>query len=86
MERRTMTEFLHGYRTYIVAAIIAVLGVLEQTNWFTLWDDPKAGWTAVGSAVVMAVLRSVTTTPPGPLRPPAADEPIVPPLTDEDVP
>jgi hypothetical protein len=61
-----MPQFLHGYRTYLIAALMAALGVLEQTDWFVIWDDPKAGWTAVGSALIMAILRSVTTTPPGP--------------------
>lgn len=83
-----MREFLHGYRTYIVAAILAVAGILEQTDWVTLWDDPKAGWTALGSAAIMAALRAVTTTPPAwpPVKPPAPPDDIVPPVTDEDVP
>lgn len=74
-----MRDFLHGYRTYIAAAILAVLGVLEQTDWVVIWDDPKAGWTALGSAALMAALRAVTTTPPAwpkpkPTDPDASDD------------
>lgn len=58
-------DFLVGYRTYIAAVLLAVFGVLAQTDWVSVLNDPKAGWVAVGSAVLMAVLRTITTTPPG---------------------
>ena len=54
-----------GYRTYLVSALIAVFGVLEATDWNALLDNPSAGWVAVGAAVVMAIMRSITTTPAG---------------------
>jgi hypothetical protein len=54
-----------GYRTYIAAALIAVFGALASTDWIAVLNDPKAGAVAIGSAVVMALMRSVTTTPPG---------------------
>ncbi|MBI1867730.1 MAG: hypothetical protein HYS06_05490 [Methylocystis sp.] len=56
---------MQGYRTYIAAALTAGLGVLAQTDWAPFLANPKAGWVAIASGVVMAVLRSVTTTPPG---------------------
>jgi hypothetical protein len=40
-----------------------VTGVLAQTDWITVLDNPKAGLVAIGSAILMAVLRSITTTP-----------------------
>lgn len=54
-----------GYRTYIASALLAVFGVLAATDWVSFLNDPKAGMVAVGSAALMAVLRSITTTPPG---------------------
>ncbi len=56
---------MKGYRTYIAAALMAVFGLLAMYDWNTFLDDPKAGAVALVSAVVMAVLRSITTTPPG---------------------
>jgi hypothetical protein len=53
-----------GYRTYIVAILTAVFGVLASTDWVTFFNDPKAGWSIVAMSVLMAVMRSITTTPP----------------------
>lgn len=54
-----------GYRTYLVAALIAISGVLAQTDWISFLNDPKAGAVAIGSAFIMALMRTLTTTPPG---------------------
>lgn len=56
---------MKGYRTYVVSALMALFGVLAMTDWNVFLSDPKAGAVALGSAVIMAVLRSITTTPPG---------------------
>ncbi len=56
-----------GYRTYLAAALVAIFGVLASTDWIAFLDDPKAGAVAVGSAILMATMRAVTTTPPGDL-------------------
>jgi len=56
---------LTGYRTYLASALLAIFGVLAATDWGNFLNDPKAGMVAVGSAVLMAVLRSITSTPPG---------------------
>lgn len=56
-----------GYRTYIAAALVAIFGALAATDWIAFLDDPKAGAVAVASAILMAAMRSVTTTPPGKL-------------------
>lgn len=55
---------MKGYRTYLVSALVAVFGVLEMTNWNAILDNPKAGMVALGSAVLMALMRSITSTPP----------------------
>lgn len=54
-----------GYRTYIAAGLVAAFGVLASTDWVSVLNDPKAGATAIGTAVLMAVLRSITNTAPG---------------------
>lgn len=55
---------LVGYRTYIAAALMAIFGVLSTVDWNAVMQNP-AGLVAVGSAVLMAILRSITSTPPG---------------------
>lgn len=55
---------MKGYRTYIAAAIAAVGGVIAMTDWVSFMSDWKAGITALGMAIAMAVFRSITTTPP----------------------
>ena len=54
-----------GYRTYIVAALTALFGVLATTDWVKFFDDPKAGASIVAMSVLMAVMRSITSTAPG---------------------
>lgn len=61
---------LVGYRTYIVAFLMAVFGVLAVTDWNAFLNDPAAGFTAIFSGIIMAFLRSITMGPPGPLFPP----------------
>lgn len=53
-----------GYRTYIAAGLLALFGVLAQTDWVAFLADPKAGAVAIGSGILMAVMRTITTTPP----------------------
>lgn len=55
---------MQGFRTYIVAALVAIFGALATIDWNPVFNDPKAGWTAVVTAVIMAVMRSFTTPPP----------------------
>lgn len=55
---------LVGFRTYIVAALTAAFGALAVVDWETVLHDPKAGWSIVAMAVIMAVMRSITSTPP----------------------
>lgn len=58
---------LNGYRTYIAAALVAVFGALAATDWISFLDDPKAGAVAIASAILMALMRSLTKTPAGSL-------------------
>ena len=59
--------FLLGYRTYLVSALMAIFGVLAATDWNYFLDNPTAGLVTIGSAIIMAIMRSITTTPAGPL-------------------
>ncbi len=56
-----------GYRTYLAATLVAIFGALASTDWIAFLNDPKAGAVAVASGVLMAVMRTLTTTPPGKL-------------------
>lgn len=56
---------MKGYRTYLAAGLVAVFGVLASTNWIGFFEDPKSGAVAIGSALLMAVMRSITSTPAG---------------------
>ena len=52
---------LNGYKTYLAAALLAAFGVLANTDWSNLLDHPdSAKWVAIGSAVLMAVMRAIT--------------------------
>lgn len=56
---------MKGYRTYIVSALVAIFGVLAIFDWNAVIDNPQAGFVALGSALLMALLRTITSTPPG---------------------
>lgn len=55
---------LQGYRTFIAAALMAVFSVLAMTDWVAFLNNPTAGLVGLLSAILMAVLRAVTSTPP----------------------
>ncbi len=55
---------LIGFRTYIIAALTAAFGALAVVDWNSFLQDPKAGWSVVAMSVIMAVMRSITSTPP----------------------
>jgi hypothetical protein len=72
---------LQGYRTYIVSAIVAVLGVLAAVDWNSVLQNPKntGGMVAIALSVIMAILRSITTTPPGSSAPTVPPD-VIPPV------
>jgi hypothetical protein len=53
-----------GLRTYAVSVITAVFGALAVADWNAVIADPKAGWSIIAMSVLMAAMRSITTTPP----------------------
>ena len=54
-----------GYRTYIASGLVAAGGLIAQTDWIAFMQNPQAGLVALGSAGLMAFMRSITRTPPG---------------------
>lgn len=52
-----------GYRTLIVAALVAIVGALQGLDWasFLPSDPTTVGWIITGLGVVMGVLRFLTT-------------------------
>lgn len=56
---------MNGWKTYIASALAALFGALAVIDWNPLIQNKGAGWTAIAISVVMAVLRTVTTTAPG---------------------
>ncbi len=56
---------MSGFRTYIAAALVALGGLIAQTDWIAFLANPKAGLVALGSGALMAIMRTMTTTPPG---------------------
>lgn len=47
-------------KTYIAALIPILFGVLQMTDWNAFIANPKAGVVALGSGLLMAVMRYVT--------------------------
>ena len=56
---------MKGWRTLLINLGIAVLGVLEATDWTSLLGSDRAGLVITAVAVANIVLRSITTTPIG---------------------
>lgn len=56
---------MQGYRTYLAALLPVMFGVLQMTDWNAFLNDPKAGLVGIGSGLLMAIMRTITTTPPG---------------------
>lgn len=56
---------LKGYRTLIVAALLAALGAAQEIGAVALVGEGNAGWFAVAVAAIMAVLRWMTDSPVG---------------------
>lgn len=55
---------MQGFRTYLAAFLIVAFGVLASTDWVSFLNDPTAGVVAIGSGILMAFMRKITTTPP----------------------
>jgi len=56
---------LKGWKTILVSLAIAVAGVLQTADWATIVPASKVGPTMLVIAVLVAVLRTITSTPVG---------------------
>lgn len=56
---------MKGYKTILVAIAIAIFGVLEQSGFIGLVPAGFEGAALSVVAVIMAYLRTITTTPIG---------------------
>ena len=54
-----------GWKTLAASLAIAVVGVLQATDWTTIVPPDKVGPVMVGIGVLMAMLRVVTSGPMG---------------------
>lgn len=52
---------LNGWKTYVAALVPIVFGVFQMTDWNAFLANPKAGIVALGSGILMAVMRWITT-------------------------
>jgi hypothetical protein len=58
-------HLLKGWRTIGVSAAIAVIGVLQTTDWATIVPSSEVGPTMLFIGVLVAVLRLLTDGPVG---------------------
>jgi len=56
---------MKGWRTLLFAGIVAIAGVLEQFDWFSVVPEGWGGLAVVVIGIVVAYLRKITTTPLG---------------------
>lgn len=49
-----------GKKTYVVALLTLTVGVLAETDWVKVVDDPKGGLGLIAGSLIMAVMRWVT--------------------------
>lgn len=56
---------MKGYRTIIANILVAVVPILELTEWQDVMPDTWLPWFILGVAVLNLALRYVTTTPVG---------------------
>jgi hypothetical protein len=54
-----------GWKTLIFSAAVALVGVLEATDWINLLDAQTAGYVVTAIGIVSAALRFLTSTPVG---------------------
>lgn len=56
---------LKGYKTLILNAAVALLGVAQGFDWVGVAGGEKAGWVMTGIGIANMILRSLTNTPVG---------------------
>lgn len=54
-----------GWRTVLVAVMLAVVGVLQTADWATVVGARQVGPVMLAIGILVAVLRTLTDTPVG---------------------
>ena len=62
---KKLLQRLKGRRTHLIAAVAAIIPILELTEWRVIIPAEYWPYFAVGLAVIMAIMRQITTTPVG---------------------
>ncbi len=52
-----------GFKTFIIALLIAIFGALEVFDFTTFLTVDNAGYVTAGIGIVMFILRALTKTP-----------------------
>ena len=66
MDRITETwRASKGWKTLVASLAVAIVGVLQSTDWTTIVPPDRVGPVMVGIGVLMAVLRVLTDGPAG---------------------
>ena len=56
---------MRGYRTLIIGALVAILGIAEGFDWINIVPAAWAEFILGAIGVIMIYLRKITTTPVG---------------------
>ena len=56
---------LRGYRTFLIATVLPILLVAINATIGVFDANPQAEWGVVAMAILAAIMRTVTSTPPG---------------------
>lgn len=54
---------LKGFKTFIVALLLAIFGALESFDFTQFLNEEVSGYVVLGVSVIMMVLRAITGTP-----------------------
>lgn len=52
-----------GWKTFLFNAALALVGVIEVTNWADMVGSDTAGYVLIAAGLAGKVLRALTTTP-----------------------
>lgn len=62
--KQFLTRTLRGFRTFIANALMAILPIMELTEFRDVLPDGWLPWYSLFVVVANMYLRSITTTPP----------------------
>ena len=73
---KKILDKIKGWKTMCVAGVTAALGFIQSTDLGKIITDPRVmGYVLLSVGIIMAILRTVTTTPVGQSAPAPAPPP-----------